>query len=45
MLITGHPAFFTAEALTAIADTTIANISIFAATGRPMHTISAERAA
>lgn len=45
VLITGHQAFFTAEALTAIADTTIENISQFAATGRPAHEISVERLA
>ncbi|MEK7728511.1 MAG: NAD(P)-dependent oxidoreductase, partial [candidate division KSB1 bacterium] len=34
VIITGHQAFFTREALTAIAETTLANISDFAA-GRP----------
>ena len=39
VLITAHQAFFTAEALTAIAETTIANISTFAATGRAAHEV------
>lgn len=42
VLITGHQAFLTHEALTAIAETTIANISQFAATGRANHTVSVE---
>lgn len=37
VLITGHQAFFTAEALTAIAATTIGNIDAFARTGRPLY--------
>lgn len=45
VLVTGHQAFFTAEALTAIAETTIGNISAFAATGRPIHEVSVERIA
>ncbi|MGY6552740.1 MAG: 2-hydroxyacid dehydrogenase [Erythrobacter sp.] len=40
VLITGHQAFFTAEALTAIAETTIANLAAFAGTGRPAHPVS-----
>ena len=39
VLITGHQAFFTTEALTAIAETTIANISAFARDGAPVHPI------
>lgn len=39
VLITGHQAFFTAEALTAIAGTTIANIDSFARTGAPLHPV------
>lgn len=42
VLITGHQAFFTREALTAIAETTIANISRFEQTGRPVHPVSVE---
>lgn len=34
VLITGHQGFFTTEALTAIAETTMANISTFEATGK-----------
>jgi D-lactate dehydrogenase len=40
VLITGHQAFFTREALTAIAETTIANISAFEATGAPLYPVS-----
>jgi D-lactate dehydrogenase len=39
VLITGHQAFFTEEALTAIATTTIANLDAFAATGTAVHEI------
>lgn len=42
VLITGHQAFFTSEALTAIAETTIENISHFEQTGRPVHPVSVE---
>ncbi len=41
VLITGHQAFFTREALTAIAETTIGNITAFAETGRPLHPVAA----
>lgn len=41
VLITGHQAFFTAEALEAIAATTINNIARFAATGAPAHPVPA----
>jgi D-lactate dehydrogenase len=40
VLITGHQAFFTEEALRSIAETTIANITTFAASGRAKHEIS-----
>ncbi|MDP2357817.1 MAG: 2-hydroxyacid dehydrogenase [Beijerinckiaceae bacterium] len=40
VLITGHQAFFTREALTAIARTTIGNISQFERTGQPTHLVS-----
>jgi D-lactate dehydrogenase len=43
VLVTGHQAFFTAEALTSIAQTTIANLTSFAATGKPLHQVSTER--
>lgn len=39
VLITGHQGFFTVEALTAIAETTIANISAFEAEGRAVHIV------
>ena len=42
VLITGHQAFLTQEALTAIAETTIGNISNFGVTGVPDHLISVE---
>jgi len=45
VLITGHQAFFTVEALTAIAETTVANITAFEDTGRALHEISTERVA
>jgi D-lactate dehydrogenase len=37
LLITGHQAFFIEEALTAIAETTIANITAFERDGRALH--------
>lgn len=40
VLVTGHQAFLTREALTAIAETTIRNISAFEQTGRPDHPVS-----
>ena len=43
VLITGHQAFFTAEALKAIADTTIANLTAFEQTGKPLHEVTAEK--
>ncbi len=43
VLITGHQAFFTREALTSIAETTIANIAAFAASGDPLYEVSVEK--
>ena len=43
VLVTGHQAFFTREALQAIAETTIANVSAFEATGDPVHRVTAEK--
>jgi D-lactate dehydrogenase len=40
VLITGHQAFFTTEALTAIAETTIANVNAFEKTGHALHEVS-----
>lgn len=45
VLITGHQAFFTEDALTAIARTTIENISSFEKTGEPAFPVSVERIA
>jgi D-lactate dehydrogenase len=45
VLITGHQAFFTYEALTAIAETTIENISSFEKTGAAAYSVSVERLA
>jgi D-lactate dehydrogenase len=45
VLITGHQAFFTREALTAICATTIDNISQFAVSGHARHEVSIERLA
>lgn len=42
VLITAHQGFFTAEAMRAIAGTTIDNVSAFEATGRPLHEVKAE---
>lgn len=39
VLITGHQGFFTVEALTNIAATTIANLDSFEQTGRPLHLV------
>ena len=43
VLVTGHQAFFTAEALTSIAQATIANLTNFAATGKPLYQVSTEQ--
>jgi D-lactate dehydrogenase len=40
VLITGHQGFFTHEALTAIARTTLDNISAFERDGAPIHPVS-----
>lgn len=42
VLVTGHQGFFTQEALTNIADTTIGNIESFFRTGRALHAVSTE---
>ncbi|GGA50026.1 2-hydroxyacid dehydrogenase [Pelagibacterium lentulum] len=42
VLITGHQAFFTEEALRAIAQTTIDNISGFEREGQPLHPVRSE---
>ncbi|WP_414834082.1 2-hydroxyacid dehydrogenase [Afifella sp. YEN Y35] len=42
VLITGHQAFFTEEALSAIAETTIANLTGFEKQGRPEYEVSVE---
>jgi hypothetical protein len=39
VLITGHQAFFTAEAIEAIAATTIANLDSFARSGVGLHPV------
>lgn len=43
VLITGHQAFFTVEALTAICATTIDNITRFESTGSAVHEVSVEK--
>jgi D-lactate dehydrogenase len=43
VLITGHQALFTAEALTNIAEITIDNITSFERTGRAVHEVSVEK--
>ncbi|WP_421723802.1 2-hydroxyacid dehydrogenase [Bauldia sp.] len=43
VLITGHQAFFTEDALRAIAEMTIANISAFERDGAPLHAVSSEQ--
>lgn len=45
VLITGHQAFFTREALTQIARTTLANITAYGQSGRAVHEISVEKLA
>lgn len=45
VLITGHQAFFTFEAMRGIAQTTIANITSFEREGQALHTISVEKLA
>lgn len=41
VLITGHQAFFTSEAMSSIAGTTIANLSSFERCGKPLHPVPA----
>lgn len=43
VLVTGHQAFFTVEALRGIAETTIANISRFERSGQPLHAVTVEQ--
>lgn len=45
VLITAHQAFFTRDALRAIAETTISNITTFETTGHALHEVSTERLA
>jgi D-lactate dehydrogenase len=45
VLITGHQAFFTVEALTAIAEATVENATTFERTGKAAHEISVEKLA
>jgi D-lactate dehydrogenase len=45
VVITGHQGFFTHEAMTAIAETTIGNVSAFEDTGRALHEVSVEKIA
>ncbi len=45
VLITGHQGFFTREAMTAIAETTIANFSRFEETGEPLHPVTMDMVA
>jgi D-lactate dehydrogenase len=42
VVVTGHQAFFTEDALAAIAATTVANLDAFEAGGRPAHPVSVE---
>jgi D-lactate dehydrogenase len=42
VLVTAHQAFFTDEALRAIAETTLGNITAFEQTGVPLHPVLAE---
>jgi D-lactate dehydrogenase len=45
VLITSHQAFFTHEALTTIATTTLGNISAYQDSGKALHEVSVERLA
>jgi D-lactate dehydrogenase len=45
VLVTGHQAFFTREAMQAIAQVTVENLSTFERTGAPAHPVSVERIA
>ena len=42
VVVTAHQAFFTADALDAIARTTLANLDAFEASGQPLHAVSVE---
>jgi D-lactate dehydrogenase len=42
VLVTAHQAFFTDEAMRAIAETTLANITAYEHTGSPLHPVAAE---
>jgi D-lactate dehydrogenase len=42
VLITGHQAFFTREALAGIAEATLANVTSFERTGRPLHAVTVD---
>jgi D-lactate dehydrogenase len=43
VLITGHQGFFTTQAMSAIAQTTLDNADAFVRDGRPLHPVSVER--
>jgi len=43
VVVTAHQAFFTEDALTDIARTTLANLDTWVAEGRPLHPVSVER--
>lgn len=43
VVVTGHQAFFTEDALAAIAETTLANLDAFTRDGKPLHSVSVER--
>jgi D-lactate dehydrogenase len=43
VLVTGHQAFFTREALAEIARITVANLTEFERAGRPLHAVSVDR--
>jgi D-lactate dehydrogenase len=45
VIVTAHQAFFTEDALTAIAETTLANLDAFARDGLPRHPVTVERLA
>ncbi|MFN4089839.1 MAG: 2-hydroxyacid dehydrogenase [Alphaproteobacteria bacterium] len=45
VLITGHQGFFTQEALTAIAETTLDNLTAFERDGAPLHPVTIEKLA
>jgi D-lactate dehydrogenase len=45
VVVTGHQAFFTEDALSAIAECTIANLDTFEAEGRALHVVSVEHLA